>query len=62
MFSPLEATHRPDLLSEGKTMDLKYARCCGLDVHNATVVACFREVREDGAVVRKEEQFTTPRS
>jgi transposase len=39
-------------------MDLKYARCCGLDVHSATVVACCREV-VDGTVRKETKVFGT---
>lgn len=39
-------------------MDLKYPKCCGLDVHNETVVACCREARGKD-VVRDRENFGT---
>ena len=34
-------------------MDVVYERCCGLDVHKKTVVACLIVSREDGQL-RKE--------
>jgi len=39
-------------------MELKYARCAGLDVHKDTVVACLR-VEEDGRVARTVKTFGT---
>ena len=39
-------------------MELKYARCAGLDVHKDTVVACVR-VTADGKVVRTTKTFST---
>jgi transposase len=39
-------------------MDLKYARCAGLDVHKDTVVACLR-VEEGGRVARTTKTFGT---
>jgi transposase len=39
-------------------MELKYARCAGLDVHKDTVVACVR-VEEDGRVARTVKTFGT---
>lgn len=40
-------------------MDVVYARCCGLDVHLKTVVACVLLTQEDGRVVRKTHTFKT---
>jgi transposase len=39
-------------------MDLKYARCAGLDVHKDSVVACLR-IEEEGRVVRTVKTFGT---
>ncbi len=39
-------------------MELRCARCAGLDVHKDTVVACVR-VEEDGRVNRKVKTFGT---
>ncbi len=40
-------------------MDVVYARCCGLDVHLKTVVACVLLTQDDGTVVRKTHTFKT---
>jgi transposase len=40
-------------------MDVVYARCCGLDVHLKTVVACVLLTQQDGRVVRKTHTFQT---
>jgi transposase len=39
-------------------MDLLYQRCCGLDVHKDTVVACLRLV-SDGKVTTEVRTFKT---
>jgi transposase len=39
-------------------MDLLYQRCCGLDVHKDTVVACLRLV-SDGKVTIEVRTFKT---
>ena len=39
-------------------MEVKYRRCCGLDVHKDTVVACARIV-SDGEVVSEVRTFQT---
>jgi transposase len=43
-------------------MELKYARCAGLDVHKDSVVACIRIAREGGEVERYHETFGTKTS
>jgi transposase len=40
-------------------MEVPYERCCGLDVHKETVVACLRLVVE-GKVVKEVCTFKTP--
>jgi transposase len=39
-------------------MEVLYPRCCGLDVHKATVVACVRRV-SDGKTVKETRTFAT---
>jgi hypothetical protein len=38
-------------------MQVQYARCCGLDVHQKTVVACVLLTAEDGTVQRQVHTF-----
>jgi transposase len=40
-------------------MQVEYARCCGLDVHQKTVVACVLVTAEDGKVQRQVRTFAT---
>ncbi len=40
-------------------MDVVNTRCCGLDVHLKTVVACVLLTQDDGTVVRKTHTFKT---
>ena len=40
-------------------MQVLHARCCGLDVHKKTVVACVLLTREDGTVQRQLRTFST---
>jgi transposase len=40
-------------------MQVVYARCCGLDVHKRTVVACVLITRPDGTVHRQVRTFAT---
>jgi transposase len=40
-------------------MDVQYARCCGLDVHQKSVVACVLVSLEDGSVRRTVRTFGT---
>lgn len=40
-------------------MDVQYARCCGLDVHQKSVVACVLVTAEDGTVQREVRTFGT---
>ena len=40
-------------------MEVVHARCCGLDVHKKTVVACALLTQEDGTVVRRRHTFGT---
>src|SRR5579884_2966010 len=40
-------------------MQVVYARCCGLDVHQKTVVACVLLTAPDGAVRREVRTFGT---
>jgi transposase len=40
-------------------MQVIHARCCGLDVHKRTVVACVLLTREDGTVQRQLRTFST---
>ena len=40
-------------------MQVVYERCCGLDVHKKTVVACVLIAQEDGAVRRQVRSFGT---
>jgi transposase len=40
-------------------VDILHARCCGLDVHKKTVVACVLITAEDGTVDRQVRTFST---
>ena len=40
-------------------MKVVYARCCGLDVHQKTVVACILLTDADGTVQREVQTFGT---
>lgn len=40
-------------------MQVEYARCCGLDVHQKSVVACVLATAEDGTVQRQVRTFGT---
>jgi len=40
-------------------MNVVNPRCCGIDVHNAVVVACLRAVQEDGKVRKETREFST---
>ncbi len=40
-------------------MDVVHARCCGLDSHTKTVVACVLRTRDDGTVQRTTQTFKT---
>lgn len=40
-------------------MDVVYARCCGLDIHLKSVVACAVLTQEDGTVQRRTRTFKT---
>ena len=40
-------------------MQVVHPRCCGLDVHKKTVVACVLSTAPDGTVVRDLRTFTT---
>jgi transposase len=40
-------------------MDVVHARCCGLDVHKGSVVACVLMTRADGLVERHLRTFKT---
>src|SRR4051812_1171279 len=45
--------------TEGTTMDIVHARCCGLDVHKKSVVACVLSTHPDGSVERQMRTFKT---
>ena len=49
--------HADDAMEEEK-MELMHRRCCGLDVHKETVVACLRLV-SDGQVTTEVRTFQT---
>lgn len=40
-------------------MQVVYERCCGLDVHKRTVVACVLLTQADGSVLREVRTFST---
>jgi transposase len=40
-------------------MEILYHRCCGLDVHKATISACIRVVQEDGQVDIRSRTFSS---
>ncbi len=40
-------------------MQVIHARCCGLDVHKRTVVACVLITEPDGSVVKHVRTFST---
>ena len=40
-------------------MELVYRKCCGLDVHKKTVVACMRILDESGQLHREVRTFGT---
>lgn len=44
---------------EGDTMEVVYPRCCGLDVHKETVVACLLTPGERGAPANEVRTFGT---
>ena len=52
--------HADDAMEEEK-MELMHRRCCGLDVHKETVVACLRLV-SDGQVTTEVRTFQTTTS
>ena len=53
----LTEPHAGDATRE-EQMEVLYRRCCGLDVHKATVVACLRLV-SDGKVTTEVRTFRT---
>lgn len=40
-------------------MQVLYPRCCGLDIHKRTIVACFMRTHADGTVTREVRSFGT---
>jgi transposase len=44
---------------EGNTLQVLYARCCGLDVHQKTVVACVMITQANGKVDKSIRTFAT---
>jgi len=46
-------------VEEAGQMQVLHARCCGLDVHKKTVVACVLITAEDGTVQREVRTFGT---
>ena len=40
-------------------MQVLYARCCGIDIHHKTAVACTLLTQADGSVVRTVRTFST---
>ena len=40
-------------------MEMLYQRCCGLDVHKRTVVACLLTTASDGTVNKQVRTFGT---
>src|SRR2546423_12132994 len=50
VFSPRSAAAA--LLSGGAVMDIVHTRCCGLDVHKKSVVACVLISQPDGLLER----------
>ena len=40
-------------------MDVVHARCCGLDVHKKTAVACVLITADDGGMDRQVRTFST---
>jgi transposase len=40
-------------------MQVQYVRCCGLEVHQQSVVACVLVTAEDGTVQRQVRTFGT---
>jgi transposase len=49
----------PQLRLGGTQVDVLHARCCGLDVHKKTVVACVLITADDGGVDRQVRTFST---
>ena len=45
--------------AEGDRMDVVYRRCCGLDIHKQTVVACLLLLDEAGRKTKKKREFGT---
>jgi hypothetical protein len=43
----------------GVVVEIVHARCCGLDVHKKSVVACVLITQPDGAVERQVRTFKT---
>lgn len=56
----LVALHRSHIMwTEGATMDVVHPRCCGLDVHKKSVVACVLITHPDGSLERQMRTFKT---
>jgi transposase len=49
----------PQFEWEVAKVDVVHARCCGLDVHKKTVLACVLITADDGAVDRQVRTFGT---
>ena len=54
----LTEPHADDATQKEEQMELLHRRCCGLDVHKETVVACLRLVI-DGKVITEVRTFQT---
>jgi hypothetical protein len=44
---------------EGDTMQVVHPVCCGLDVHQATLTACLRCMRDDGQITTEMREYGT---
>src|SRR5260370_5424451 len=56
---PAPARASPRGPERGRAMQVVYERCCGLDVHKRTVVACVLVTHPDGTVQRDVRTFGT---
>src|SRR5206468_3490049 len=69
IVAPLWEARRPDSVTaahlarssseEGRAMEVCYSRCCGLDVHKRTIVACLLTPGEGGRPRKEIRSFGT---
>src|SRR6266545_5228090 len=59
MLCSLRAPPWPFSIQEGAAVEVIHTRCCGLDVHKKSVVACVLITHTDGQVERQVRTFKT---